>query len=357
MVSIIVTVYNVKEYISRCIESILRQNYEDYELVLVDDGSTDGSGEICDYYAKFDRRISVVHKNNAGLVSARKTGITRANGEYIFYVDGDDWIEENVLEKMYNTFSKSDADVLCVNHVMDFEGMTKSISNKIAPGLYSTTEIASSLLLSITPFLWSKLFRREILLPYQMAIDDRIVASEDAVVVYPLLADCKKVMVSDICGYHYVQRTDSMMNTVNKNEIKYCDLVLRYLVDHFKVSNATEQLRIYKELLYDIRVPYTSGLLDGLKKEDKVIIYGAGNFGKAIYRTIVNDNAASVIAWLDKDYEYMQNIGLEVNNPDEFDFEKNEYNCVIIAISNYEIAEEVEIYLKKRGAKKICRKL
>ena len=93
MVSVIVPVYNISGYLERCLQSILSQTYVDLEIILVDDGSEDSSGQICDQYAEIDNRIRVIHKKNGGLVSARKAGVSAASGDYVVWVDGDDWIE------------------------------------------------------------------------------------------------------------------------------------------------------------------------------------------------------------------------------------------------------------------------
>ena len=100
-ISIIVPIYNVAEYLEECIQSILVQRMNSIEIILVDDGSTDGCAELCDFYAEKDRRIIVIHKENGGLVSARKEGLKRATGKYIAYVDGDDWIETDMYECRY----------------------------------------------------------------------------------------------------------------------------------------------------------------------------------------------------------------------------------------------------------------
>ena len=106
MLSVIVPIYNVRPYLRQCIESICDQSYRDLEIILVDDGSCDGSSEICDQYKTMDDRIVVLHKENEGLVKARKSGLQISRGEYIAYVDGDDWIEPEMFERLY---SKSEA--------------------------------------------------------------------------------------------------------------------------------------------------------------------------------------------------------------------------------------------------------
>lgn len=105
MISVIVPIYNVAVYLEQCMESILRQTYTELEIILVDDGSTDGCYQICEEYKKKDSRVVVLHKENGGLVSARKAGIQAATGNYIAWVDGDDWIEPDMYERMYRRWS------------------------------------------------------------------------------------------------------------------------------------------------------------------------------------------------------------------------------------------------------------
>ena len=111
LISIIVPVYNVEAYIHQCIKSIIEQSYKNLEIILVDDGSKDKSGKICDDYARKDKRIKVIHKKNGGLSDSRNAGITVATGKYIAFVDSDDWIEKNMYEKMYNECEKFGADI------------------------------------------------------------------------------------------------------------------------------------------------------------------------------------------------------------------------------------------------------
>lgn len=100
-ISVIIPIYNVEKYLSDCVESVLKQTYTDLEIILVDDGSQDASGQICDDYAKQDSRVQVIHKKNGGLSSARNAGIDQATGQYFFFLDSDDWIAENALELLY----------------------------------------------------------------------------------------------------------------------------------------------------------------------------------------------------------------------------------------------------------------
>ena len=111
MISVIIPVYNVEKYLCECIDSVLGQTYQDYEVILVDDGSTDSSGTICDKYAETNSRIKVIHRKNGGLSEARNTGFDAANGEYIYFLDSDDYIRADALERMHEASKKTNADI------------------------------------------------------------------------------------------------------------------------------------------------------------------------------------------------------------------------------------------------------
>lgn len=120
MLSIIVPIYKIEDYLPQCIESILAQNYSEFELILVDDGSPDDCPAICEDYSKKDSRIKVIHKSNGGLVSARKAGLRIAQGEYIGYVDGDDWIEPDFYERLMRKAEESNADIVASGFIKKF---------------------------------------------------------------------------------------------------------------------------------------------------------------------------------------------------------------------------------------------
>ena len=137
LISIIVTVYNVENYIEQCLDSIVGQTYRDLEIILVDDGSTDRSPAICDRYADKDKRIRVIHKENEGLVRARKTGIMAASGVYVGYVDADDWIEPAMYERLLQCMEESRADLVASGRIEEYPGESRVRKNKVKPGLYS----------------------------------------------------------------------------------------------------------------------------------------------------------------------------------------------------------------------------
>lgn len=158
MISIIVPVYNTEKYLHRCIDSVLAQTYKDFELLLIDDGSTDSSGAICDEYAEKDGRVRVFHKKNGGVSSARNLGLDNAQGEWITFVDSDDYIEENFLKSFDGNL---DADLLIGNSVNVQSNDRKGL-NKIQSGKYEDVDqfLSSNLqeLICRTP--WGKMYRK-----------------------------------------------------------------------------------------------------------------------------------------------------------------------------------------------------
>lgn len=134
-ISVIIPIYNVEKYLSDCVESVLKQTYTDLEIILVDDGSQDASGQICDDYAKQDSRVQVIHKKNGGLSSARNAGIDQATGQYFFFLDSDDWIAENALELLYKEIKSTGSDLaLCNMQYVDEQG--KNLENQSAYRAY-----------------------------------------------------------------------------------------------------------------------------------------------------------------------------------------------------------------------------
>src|SRR5690554_2285343 len=119
LISIIVPVYNVEQYIEKCMVSILSQTYRNIEIILIDDGSTDNSGNLCDTYSAIDPRVKVIHKKNGGISSARNSGLEVAMGEYIGFVDPDDWIETNMYESMYSNIKRNNSEICICNYIID----------------------------------------------------------------------------------------------------------------------------------------------------------------------------------------------------------------------------------------------
>ncbi len=222
LLSIIVPVYNVEAYLEKCIDSILRQNYRDFELILVNDGSTDSSPAICKRYEAKDDRVRLVSKENGGLVSARKTGLQHAKGEYVGMIDGDDWIDEDYYAKLMDGAVKEDADVAVCDNLVDYGDHTLTIRQGFPCGVYDKKRLREEVYpnlafreplftLGFSPSLCTKVIRRELLIKHENEVDDCIRGGEDAACSYPCILDAEKlVYVDNCCGYHYLVHSMSM---------------------------------------------------------------------------------------------------------------------------------------------------
>lgn len=224
--SIIVPAYNIKEFISPCLDSILQQSFTDFEVILVDDGSTDGTASICDVYAGRDDRIKVIHKKNGGLVSARKAGILASRGEYVGYVDGDDWIKEDMFQSLCEAAVKESADMVICDFISAGENLSVPISHNMPGGIYEKDRLEEEIypvMLShgeffhfgFYPAVWCKLFRKEILLENQLAVNDNIKMGEDVACFYPCLLDTEKIVyLKENYLYFYRMRDTSISHSM-----------------------------------------------------------------------------------------------------------------------------------------------
>lgn len=256
-VSIIVPIYKVEEYIHKCVDSILGQTYHDIQVLLVDDGSPDCCPDICDEYAKKDSRVIVLHKENGGLVSARKTGLTQATGTYVMYVDGDDWIERDYVEKAMERAVANDADIVVTGYVQGDEYTLQSMGNTLQSGLYSdgTKKILEKTLLytgifyeaGLIPAAWNKLYKRQNLYSWQMAVPDQIKMGEDAAFTYLALLKAKRVFVdNENQGYCYRYVANSMSRSYDNSYFERLNVLYEYLDYQIKQTNE----EVWKQLQY-----------------------------------------------------------------------------------------------------------
>lgn len=225
--SIIVPIYNTEQYLRQCVDSLLGQSFQDFQLVLVDDGSPDGAGAICDEYAAGDSRITVVHKENGGLVSARKAGLAVCTGEYVLNVDSDDYVSLDHLEKFAAAIREYHPQAVLCNVTLFSEQKQWEWKGKLPEGLYAGEDmgaIRANLICSengehaILYNIWAAAVEREVYTPWQNAVPEYISRGEDLLVTAPMLAQCRTVYVMDHTGYYYRSNPTSIMNTFRINE-------------------------------------------------------------------------------------------------------------------------------------------
>lgn len=357
LISVIVPIYNVREYLQQCIESICRQSYHNLEIILVDDGSIDGCSEICDAYLDQDERIRVIHKENEGLVRARKDGMQAARGEYISYVDGDDWIEHNMIEKLYDTLVKQNVDIVMCGRYEDTGEMHRQVYHGIPEGRYNKQalldEVYPNMIVNgpffewgIFPGVWDKLFKRICLEKYQMGVDDSITMGEDAACVYPCLLNADSIYVMHECLYHYRQTVTSMVKQNddfekqrNRFNVLY-NSVNKTLAQFINIYDLRKQ---WKEYLLFLMVPRADSLYKGMEhldflfpfpkvsKGSKVVIYGMGTYGQRLYNYLNRTEFCKVVACVDRNYVEIQNQGYPAVTPEEID--DYDYDFIVIASS------------------------
>ena len=291
MVSVIVPVYNDAKYIDRCVSSIRKQTYKNLDIILVDDGSKDESGSLCDGYARKDSRIHVQHKENGGLVSAWTAGFKSSVGEYVCFVDGDDWIEKDMIEKMAaylvensqshdkrqnhevnveqnnaqsdnrNYSLKSKLQVICDGCVIDrTDGSSEKEGNRLAAGIYEGAnaldkirkDILGNEIRTIIMSRCMKLISRGLIEKNFLFTDEKVTMGEDVTIMLPALLDAERVVImKDAHDYHYIYNTNSMVHAYDKgmlDGIHRLDTIIRQVFSEKHVENGTDQAQ--KEYLY-----------------------------------------------------------------------------------------------------------
>ncbi len=378
MISIIVPIYNIENYLPQCIESIMKQTYTDLEILLVDDGSKDSCSKICDKYKERDSRIKVIHKENGGLVSARKAGLVEAQGEYVAYVDGDDWIEANMFMELFNILDRYQVDIVMCGHIEDTGNISKKVLCGLEEGYYDKRQLIETVYPSmivgdaffdwnVSAGVWGKLFKKESIMCYQMAVDERICMGEDAACTYPALLNAHSIYVMSKCLYHYRQTTGSMVKNIQNYEKEREQFgVLFSSVNHIfeKYSGIFDLREQWLKYVLFLMIPRADGLyknydtLDYLfpfkevYKGSNIILYGAGTYGQRLYNYLKRTRFCNVVLWLDRNYTELQKMGLAVNNP----IALNHVDCDIVLIANTYEKSRNELFAeltKKYPEKKI----
>ncbi len=223
-ISIIVPVFNIEKHLEKCVESILAQRSAEYEVLLVDDGSEDRSSEICDGYAAGYRNVRVIHKENGGLISARTAGLSLATGEYIMFVDGDDWLEKDCLAGVASILDKAGPDLICFGSKFIYPDRTECQQYPYS-GLYGRDRIVRELfpILIEDSFghylhsaIWGKVFRKALLSEVYRVVDRGIGMGEDGVVTRPYIYRCSSIYFMRDCLYCYNRTNTSSMTIALK---------------------------------------------------------------------------------------------------------------------------------------------
>ena len=368
LISVIIPIYMIDRYIGICIESIINQTYKNLEIILVDDGGKDRCPEICDLYAKKDNRIKVIHKLNGGLVSARKAGIQQSKGEYISYVDGDDWVDSGFIEGLYTVADTNGVDIVCAGFTRDLFSKSASFLNSESLGIYEGENLrnlwksmishGSYYRPGISTYVWNKLFKRDILFAPQSRVDSRISIGEDGAVIYPALMKCKKVAVINNVAYHYRQREDSMLKQsagygTEAQKLRY---LYEYMSNWSKDTDTDLNLRTQViDYVLSIAIIRSGGRLlqddystfDAVYHDKDVVIYSAGTFGQQLVNRFLESGHCNIVAWIDDDYWEYRRCCLDVDPVESIVGKQFDY--ILIASVDTAVAETVMSRLADLG--------
>ncbi len=369
LISVIVPVYNIEKYVSRCIESIVNQTYRNLEIILVDDGSTDSSGVICDEWGKKDSRIRIIHKENGKLVSARKAGIAIAKGEYAGYVDGDDWIEPDMYEQIYLNGIIYDADMVAYELLRDYaNGTSWRRTLFLSAYAYQGREQMKDLLLHVVdtehfmdgmPMNVCYLFRTELLKKNQLEVDNRILCAEDVAVVFPCLMEAESVVLLHKPLYHYRQNEGSIKYKNKERDTSGLLCLYQRLMESYNKCFCKSEL-LKKEILFTVfytilwsyyelcLTPKSTDLFPyDIPLGSRIALYGAGPFGMKVYNRVKQVGICEIAFWVDRRWSMYRDRGLPVQNIDMLKL--GGYDYVVIAVLNASLQNEIRKELVQMG--------
>lgn len=360
LVSVIVPVYNIKEYLERCIESIMDQDYEMLEIILVDDGSTDGSSIICDRYAVIDARIQVIHKKNEGLVKARKAGLEKATGRYIGFVDGDDFIDKDMYRRLVENILETGADFVHSGYIVEGKrsilpeagviDLEKEEDKEIFLKDYVLNQDSDKY---ISPSIWSKLFKAELIKRSYEIVPDTQSMGEDWINIVECVFQSKRASIANIHAYHYVMRKGSLSHLESVDDFMWQSgyyRALRNVLEEHSLFEKTKKL--LDDLLINIflsciekRYPndlvVTRYMFDEVDMilDKKIVLYGAGAVGKSYYSQISRYPECTIIGWIDNNhknlhFDHINVVGIESLKNLDFDY-------LIIAVKDKKVAKKI----------------
>ncbi|MDD6193888.1 MAG: glycosyltransferase family 2 protein [Lachnospiraceae bacterium] len=364
MVSVIVAIYNIEAYLRECVESICSQTYSDLQIILVDDGSSDGSGEICDYYRNIDSRVVVIHKENGGLVSARKAGLRAAVGEYVWFVDGDDYVDRDMVESLLNQAKQYDADMV---HSGYYDDEKTNVRWSYAGGVmemdpYQKETFIGEYILGdhckISPSIWSKLFRSNIARKAYSLVPDTLSYGEDLLCLCAAVCFSHRIYIVNDAYYHYRKRETSITNRRNIYNIEEKVRLLKELTVLFSelnmkgLTNALESFYrrdviqyIKKDLYLNLNTYICTQY--SLLRGKKIIIYGAGVVGQSYYAQLCKYTDITIVAWVDKQYKDRMFDYCEVQSPEMIMSQAFDY--IVLAIMDETDAMKIRDNLLNLG--------
>lgn len=362
-IGIVIPIYNAEPYLRECINSILQQTYTNWELMLVDDGSTDSSGKICDELAKKDDRIHVIHQSNQGMLPARYNGLNCLECDYATFVDADDWISKDAYEKMSQYMDKG-IDMITFQIIRYFDESYHFINyHHYQKGLYNRNQIKKMIydtmlwniskgIPGLEASLCNKIVKREIFLKELFTAKNLGISfGEDAAVTYPLVTKINSLMITDESLYYHRQRKQTQFTPYLTDPFYYKKLYILYeyllhqldeypmfikQLDYFFVESARLHLRIYgdKKRISSYLFPF-----DKVPAKKKIILYGASILGQTFYEQIQKIKYGDIVAWVDRNHSSYKELGVK---DVEYIKTVKAYDYIVIAIINPDVSKEVK---------------
>lgn len=372
-IGVVVTAYNVEKYIEMCLTSIINQTYRKLEIIIVDDGSTDNSGKICDRIAERDVRVTVIHQENRGPIIARLEGVRNAAADFISFVDGDDWIDINLYSDLIKRDMIGTVDLVSFGAITYYsENDWKKSGDIFCEGLYSQHQITEEMMSKIfwdidngtygvNPSLCGKIFRKDMLEKSLVELsDNKFHYGEDAAVLYPLLCEIKSISIIKDCYYYHRQRINNEVAGYFEDQEYFKKLFLLYeylkrkfektpyketlmrQLDYFYMYSAGFGKLKYKDLAFEelFMFPFNK-----VERNKKLILYGAGRAGHTFYKQLKRSSYCRIVGWVDRNYSIYADQEIQPVTA----IKDMEYDYIVIAIESEVTSEHVKSSLKNMG--------
>lgn len=369
LVSIVIPIYNNEQYLNQCLESVCSQTYANLEIILVNDGSEDDSLDICKQFACRDSRIGIINQENQGVTCARKKGVEKSTGKFVGFVDGDDWIDSDMIESLLNIMIHENVELVSSGMKFVYEdGRTsKNYEDVYSEGAYRNNDLEISL---YSKMIWdkdtqkqgmicsmvNKLFVRDLLLNVQKRIDNRIKYFEDTL-CYAYALQCNAIYIHKTSYYNYRKYSQSTVYTLREELLQNSYYLFQYLNN--ELGNYKNPYLLYEQLNYFF-VDYNKHLMKMLFQIDlkameawkikitediwgkHIAIYGAGLIGRVVYNEFIRRNLKdNVVAWVDQFPEGKSRLCLY--NIREVSFlKKCDYDKIVIAIQDNALARKIQ---------------
>lgn len=363
IVSIVVPMFNSQKYIKECVESIINQTYKDIQLIIVDDGSTDDSLKLCKEFQKRDCRITVIEESNSGASWARRNGINYAVGDYITFVDSDDYIVDDYIETLisYSEGSQLVTSGLSYTKKIMLDGIKegKYIVDSNSPVIKNMIYLDDNITRGILTNMCGKLFETHIAKKVIKNIDTDIFHGEDGEFVYKYILNCKNVCVTNYCGYCYRMNNQSVTHRTHENFLININKLYSSLKEAFGMSVYKNELMPQLEKWIAGHIRFADEVMGFQNKNlfikyiipykkmiagKRVVIYGAGKVGSDYIRQIKKENLCEELIWVDKNYKNKREyINVKVESPDILN--TIEFDYILIAVNSEKMAEEIKYEL------------